>query len=153
LQQSENDNVLVEGVESSPYAVGYFGYAYYEEEQERMRVLSVESVEPSAETVEAGEYPLARPLFMYTTSNIMNEKPQVAAYLNYVLVNVNELIGDVGYFPASTSSLDTSKQKWTAAVSEETVTGLGLDPATLPEVTIDTILVSEGATFGDAAGE
>jgi hypothetical protein len=133
--------------------VGYFGYAYYAEEQDRMRALSIEGVEPSAEAVEAGEYPLARPLFMYTTGPIMNEKPQVAGFLNYVLNNVNDLIRDVGYFPASTQSINESKQKWASAVEEGTLSTLGIDPANLPEVTIDAILVSEGATAGGAAGE
>jgi hypothetical protein len=88
---------------------------------------------------------------MYSTANIMNEKPQVAGFLNYVLNNVNDLIGDVGYFPASTDSLNTSIQKWSATVEEGTLTTLGIDPAGLPEVTIDAITVSEGATSGDAA--
>jgi phosphate transport system substrate-binding protein len=151
LQQSENDNVLVQGVEDSPYAVGYFGYAYYEEEQERLKAVSVEGVEPSGETVEAGEYPLARPLFMYSTANIMNEKPQVAAWLNYVLTNVNDLITDVGYFPASTEAINMSKSRWLTAVDEATVEAMGLDPANLPEPVDVTLLVSEGGTFGDAA--
>jgi phosphate transport system substrate-binding protein len=152
VQLSENDNVLVQGVEGSPYAIGYFGYAYYESEADRMRVLSIEGVEPSGESVEAGEYPLARPLFMYTTANIMNEKPQVAAFLNYTLNNVNALIGDVGYFPASTDTLNTTKGRWITAVSEETLGTLGIDPANVPEVSVDAVTVSEGATFGDAAG-
>jgi phosphate transport system substrate-binding protein len=151
VQLSENDNVLVQGVEASPYAVGYFGYAYYEEEEDRLTALSINGVEPSGESVEAGEYPLARPLFMYTTASIMNEKPQVSGFLNYVLNNVNDLIGDVGYFPASTDSLNTSIQKWSASVEDGTAEALGLDPAELPEVTIDAITVSEGATSGDAA--
>jgi hypothetical protein len=88
---------------------------------------------------------------MYTTGPIMSEKPQVAGWLNYVLNNVNDLIGDVGYFPASTQSINESKQKWTSAVEEGTLETLGVDPANLPEVTIDAILVSEGATAGDAA--
>jgi phosphate transport system substrate-binding protein len=151
LQQSENDNVLVQGVEGSPYAVAYFGYAYYEEEQDRMKALSINGVEPSGETVEAGEYPLARPLFMYSTANIMNEKPQVAGFLNYVLNNVNALIGDVGYFPASTSALETAAARWVVATEDGTVEALGLDPANIPEMEPETLLVSEGGTYGDAA--
>jgi hypothetical protein len=81
----------------------------------------------------------------------MNEKPQIAGFLNYVLNNVNDLIGDVGYFPASTDSLNASVQKWSASVEEGTLSTLGIDPANLPEVTIDAITVSEGATSGDAA--
>ena len=55
---------------------------------------------PSAETVDAGEYKLARPLFIYSDAKIMAEKPQVAAFINFYLTNVNDVIGPVGYFPA-----------------------------------------------------
>ncbi|NJO06161.1 MAG: PstS family phosphate ABC transporter substrate-binding protein [Chloroflexaceae bacterium] len=116
LQQSEDDNVLVQGVEGSPFAIGFFGYAFYEQEGDALRALAIEGVEPSAETVEAGEYPLARPLFMYTTADIMTEKPQVASFINYSLSIVNNVINDVGYFPASEENLNTSRQKWLAVV-------------------------------------
>jgi phosphate transport system substrate-binding protein len=111
-QLSEDDNVLVQGVLGSPYAIGFFGYAYYAENADVMRVLSIEGVEPTAESVDAGEYPLARPLFIYSTADIMQEKPQVAAYINFFLSHVNEEIVDVGYFPASDAALDASKQGW-----------------------------------------
>ena len=61
IQLSEDDNVLVQGVEGSEYAIGYFGYAYYQENADRLNILSVEGVAPTAETAESGEYPLARP--------------------------------------------------------------------------------------------
>jgi ABC-type phosphate transport system substrate-binding protein len=65
----------------------------------------VDGVAPSDATVEDGSYPLARPLFMYTTAEILNEKPQVAAFLHFYLTYVNEEIVDVGYFPASADTL------------------------------------------------
>ncbi len=117
-QLSEDDNVLVQGVQGSPYAVGFFGYAYYEENQDTLNVLGIEGVAPSAATVEDGSYPLARPLFMYTTAEIMLEKPQVAAFLNYYLTYVDEEISSVGYFPASTEALDASKQVWLDATGQ-----------------------------------
>jgi phosphate transport system substrate-binding protein len=116
LQLSEDDNVLVQGVLGSPYAIGYFGYAYYVENADRLRVLSIEGVEPTQETVDKGTYPLARPLFMYSTAKIMKEKPQVAAFLNFVLTHVNEEIRDVGYFPASTEALNAAKRTWLEAM-------------------------------------
>src|SRR5690606_24178337 len=85
LQLSEDDNTLVQGVTGSPYAIGYFGYAYYQENAGALKVISIEGVEPSAENVENGSYPLARPLFLYTTASIMQEKPQVAAFINFYL--------------------------------------------------------------------
>ena len=116
LQLSEDDNVLVQGVEGSPYAIGFFGYAYYEENKDKLNVLSIDGVTPDAATVEGGTYLLARPLFLYSTAKIMQEKPQVAAFINYYLTNVNDEISDVGYFPASTEALDASKQAWLDAM-------------------------------------
>jgi phosphate transport system substrate-binding protein len=116
LQLSEDDNILVQGVEGDKYAIGYFGYAYYQENAGRLKVLKINGVEPSAEHVEDGTYPLARPLFIYSTANIMREKPQVAAFINFFLTYVNEEILEVGYFPASEAALEQARQAWLAAM-------------------------------------
>ena len=116
LQLSEDDNVLVQGVEGSPYAIGYFGYAYYEENADRLRVVSVEGIAPTAETIEGGTYPFARPLFLYATAQIMRDKPQVAAFIDFYLTRVNDVIGRVGYFPASAEVLQASRQAWLDAM-------------------------------------
>jgi len=118
LQLSEDDNVLVQGVLGSPYAIGYFGYAYYYENADTLKVLSINGVEPNAATVDSAEYPLARPLFIYSSANIMREKPQVAAFINYYLTHVNDEITDVGYFPASPEALNASKQAWLDAMGQ-----------------------------------
>lgn len=112
LQLSEDDNVLVQGVEGSEFAIGYFGYAYYQENKDLLKILNIEGIEPVAENVDNGSYPLARPLFIYSTAEIMQEKPQVAAYINFFLTYVDEEIVDVGYFPASDDSLRTSRVNW-----------------------------------------
>jgi phosphate transport system substrate-binding protein len=98
LQMSEDDNVLVQGVEGSPYAIGFFGFAYYQENKDRLTVLSVNGIAPTMETAENNSYPISRPLFIYTTADIMKEKPQVAAFVYFYLSNVNNEILDVGYF-------------------------------------------------------
>jgi phosphate transport system substrate-binding protein len=116
IQFSEDDNVLVQGVEGSPYAIGYFGFAYYVENQGALKALNVDGVSPSEETAENGEYALARPLFMYSDATIMQDKPQVAAFLNFYLTYVNEEILDVGYFPASALALDEARQSWLVAL-------------------------------------
>ncbi|MCB8966863.1 MAG: PstS family phosphate ABC transporter substrate-binding protein [Ardenticatenaceae bacterium] len=113
LELSEDDNVLVQGVLGSPYAIGFFGYAYYAENADTLNILSIEGVSANKENVDNNSYPLARPLFMYTTASIMQEKPQVAAFLNFVLTYVNDEIVDVGYFPASTTALNAAKAAWT----------------------------------------
>lgn len=117
-QLSEDDNVLVQGVLGSPYAVGFFGYAYYAENTDTLKVLSIDGIEPTRETVDAAAYPLARPLFMYTTAGIMREKPQVAAFINFYLTYVNEEVVDVGYFPAPDAALDGAKKAWLEATGQ-----------------------------------
>jgi len=115
LQLSEDDNVLVQGVEGSPYAIGYFGYAYYQENADKLKALSVGGVAPTAETAENNTYPLSRPLYMYSDALILAEKPQVAAFINFYLTFVNEEILDVGYFPASAAALNGARQAWVDA--------------------------------------
>jgi len=115
-QLSEDDNVLVQGVLGSPYAIGYFGYAYYKENADQMNILSIDGVTPDEVFVEDGSYPLARPLFIYSDATIMQEKPQVAAFINFFLTYVNEEIGEVGYFPASEKALEEAQMKWLDAV-------------------------------------
>ena len=115
-QFSEDDNVLVQGVEGSEFAVGYFGFAYYQENADRLNILSVEGVTPDAETAESGEYPLARPLFIYSDAKIMQEKPQVAAFILFYLENVGDEILDVGYFPVSDAKLQEGLDAWHAAI-------------------------------------
>ena len=108
--------MLVQGILGSPYAIGFFGYAYYAENADTLNVLSIDNVEPSAATVDSNEYPLARPLFIYSDASIMQEKPQVAAYINFFLTYVNEEIVVVGYFPASDAALESSRSNWLDAV-------------------------------------
>jgi phosphate transport system substrate-binding protein len=117
-QLSEDDNVLVQGVLGSPYAIGFFGYAYYAENEDVLKILSVEGVEPTGETVDSGEYPLARPLFIYSTAEIISEKPQVGSFINFYLTYVDDEIVDVGYFPASTDALDAARQAWLDAMGQ-----------------------------------
>ena len=112
IQLSEDDNVLVQGVLGSPYAIGYFGYAYYVENADTLKILHIEGVEPNQANVDNGSYPLARPLFIYSDATIMMEKPQVAAFINFFLTYVNEEVVDVGYFPAPQADLDAAREAW-----------------------------------------
>lgn len=105
IQFSEDDNVLVAGVEGSPYAIGFFGFAYYQADQERMRAVLVNGVEPNEQTGSSGEYPLSRPLFIFSAPSIMQAKPQVAAFINYYLQGANTQLGtgsdQIGYIPTN----------------------------------------------------
>ena len=115
-QFSEDDNVLVQGVAGDKYAIGYFGYAYYNENTDKLKALAVNDVEPSKANVDNDSYPLSRPLFMYSDAKIMAEKPQVAAFIAFYLANVNNEILDVGYFPAADKALYSAWGAWYAAV-------------------------------------
>lgn len=118
LQLSEDDNILVQGVEGEVNAIGYFGYAYFEENAGRLGILDIEGVEASAESVDANTYPLARPLFIYTTASIMQEKPQVAGFVNFYLSYVEEEVERVGYFPATEEAYNGARMTWLEAMGE-----------------------------------
>ncbi|MGB4585690.1 MAG: phosphate-binding protein, partial [Rectinemataceae bacterium] len=82
----------------------------------KLKALAVNSIAPSGETVDAGTYPLSRPLFLYSDARIIQEKPQVAAFLTYYLTYVNDLIVKVGYFPAPAAAMKASKSALAAAM-------------------------------------
>ena len=100
--QSEDDNVLVTGVEGDKYSLGYFGYAYYKENSDRLKLLAVDSgdgkcVLPTAETVRDNSYkPLSRPLFLYVRNTSL-ARPEVAQFVEFYLKRVGELVPQVGY--------------------------------------------------------
>ncbi|KIL48534.1 phosphate-binding protein [Jeotgalibacillus alimentarius] len=102
---SEDDNVLVQGVMGSPNAIGYFGYAYYLENQDTIKVVPIDNgdgpVEPNNETIESGEYaPLSRPLFTYVRNDTVAEDPAVADFIMFAIENAGELAEAVGYVSA-----------------------------------------------------
>lgn len=116
LQLSEDDNVLVQGILGSPYAIGFFGYAYYVENADALNLVAVDGVAPDEVTVEDGSYLLARPLLVYSDAGIMNGKPQVAAFIHFYLSFVNEEGVDVGYFPASEAAMQSGWDNFNAAM-------------------------------------
>jgi phosphate transport system substrate-binding protein len=100
---SENDLDLVEGVASQPNALGYFGFAYYEESAQRLRPVAVNSgagcVLPSRETIADGSYaPLSRPLYLYVNHASLT-RPEVQAFVRFTLDQATELVDMVGYVP------------------------------------------------------
>ena len=117
-QMSEDDNILAQGVEGDKGAIGYFGYAYYAESGGKLKILKVDGVEPNFTTAEDGTYPLSRPLYIYSSVDVLTAKPQVASFISYYLSSVNEEIEAAGYFPASAAALDEAETNWTTAAGQ-----------------------------------
>lgn len=101
---SEDDNVLVQGVIGSVNALGYFGYAFYVENQDALRAVPIDNgsgpVEPSIETIADQSYaPLSRPLFIYVNAEMVQTDPALQEFVRYYLATSDELAPDVGYIP------------------------------------------------------
>ncbi len=101
FQASEDDNILVQGVAGDRFALGYFGYAYYAENRDRLKLLEVDGgagcVAPSDATIEDGSYsPLSRPLFVYVKHAAL-ARPEVSAYVEFMLEEAPTLVPATGY--------------------------------------------------------
>lgn len=97
-QASEDDNVIVQGVEGSKGAMGYFGFTYYEENSSRLKALSVNGVTPSPETVQDGTYtPLGRQLFIYPSKQALSAKPQLKAFVEFYVENIDQVVEEGGF--------------------------------------------------------
>lgn len=95
---SEDDNVLVQGVTADKNAIGYFGYAYYLENKDKLQVVTVNGVEPTNDTIESGEYsPLSRPLFVYVSNAAVKENEATYDFIKFTLENAGEMAEVVGY--------------------------------------------------------
>ena len=106
VESSEDDNVLVQGISGTEGAVGFFGYTYYEENQDTLKALEIDSgngcVAPSAETAQAGEYtPLARPLFIYVNNAKYAENAATAEYVDFYIENLEKIAEAAKYIPLS----------------------------------------------------
>ena len=112
---SEDDNVLVTGIEGSKGGLGFFGFAYYTENADRLNLVGVDGgsgcVKPTSETVLDGTYdPLSRPLYIYV-KNTELERPEVTAMVEYLLGDGRELIDEVGYVQLPESEYESALAK------------------------------------------
>ena len=121
--QSEDDNTLVIGVEGSTYAIGFFGFAYYVENQDKLKALEIDGekgagcVGPTAETINDNSYaPLSRPLFIYPNTTARRRDPELQAFVDFYLDNTNALSTEVGYVALPDDLLQASKDAWATAV-------------------------------------
>jgi phosphate transport system substrate-binding protein len=101
---SEDDNVLVQGVSKDPNALGYFGFAYYEANQNKLKAVAInngkESVLPSRKTVERARYqPLSRPLFIYVNARSAQTNPAVKEFVDFYIKKAPTSVSSVGYVP------------------------------------------------------
>ena len=121
--QSEDDNVLVTGVAGDANAIGYFGYAYYVENKDKLKALEVDGgkgcVAPTDATIGDGTYtPLSRPLFIYPNTGNAKESPALAAYVDFYLANAAKLAAEVGYIPVPDTLAQQQLSNWGSAVPQ-----------------------------------
>ena len=112
---SADDNVLVQGVAGDRNALGYFGFAYYTENSDKVRAVAIDNgsgcVAPTVETIESGAYaPLARPLYIYVNRASLDEE-LVAAFLRFYMESAAELAREVGYVPAAAAVYEQNLQE------------------------------------------
>ena len=101
---SEDDDVLVQEVSKDPNALGYFGFAYYEANLNKLKAVAVnnnkEAVLPSRQTVEKAQYqPLSRPLFIYVNVEAAQTKPAVKNFVDFYIKKAPTSVSSVGYVP------------------------------------------------------
>ncbi len=120
--QSEDDNVLVQGVAGDENALGYFGYTYLAENSDKLKGVAVDGgegcIEPTAETIKDGSYkPLSRPLFIYV-SNASLAREEVQGFAEFYLDNVSQILDDgtVKYVSLPDTDLQASKDALSSAI-------------------------------------
>jgi phosphate transport system substrate-binding protein len=88
-EASEDDNVLVQGVSGDQNALGYFGYSYYVNNKDKLKVLAVDGVEPTTASIRSGEYLLSRPLFIYVSAKALKNNKSVKPFVDFYLAEQN----------------------------------------------------------------
>jgi phosphate transport system substrate-binding protein len=122
-QPTEQDNLIVQGVQGSEFAIGYFGFSYFYNNPDSVTALSIDNgsgcVEPSIETAKSGEYtPLSRPLFTYVSRSALTEE-HVAEFARFFVEQSGnqELVADrVGYVPNDESTVDEELETLETAI-------------------------------------
>jgi phosphate transport system substrate-binding protein len=112
-EPSEDDNVLVQGVEGEDGGLGYFGFSYYEQNQDKLNLVGIdaggECIKPDADNIQDGSYkPLSRPLLMYPSKKAL-KRPEVKAFMDYVVENYQAIAEASQIVPMSTAQADKSK--------------------------------------------
>jgi phosphate transport system substrate-binding protein len=118
MSVSEDDNVLVKGVEGDIDAIGYFGFAYYKENSKLLRAVPVDGgkgpVAPSDATILDGTYsPFSRPLFLYVSRKAA-DRPEVAGFVDFTIRKASDLSAEVGYTPLPPAMGSVVERNWTS---------------------------------------
>jgi phosphate transport system substrate-binding protein len=113
---SEDDNVLVQGIQGDPGALGFFGLSYYLNNQEQLKLIEIDNgdgcVKPNEKTVRTGKYqPLSRPLFIYVRRKSARDSV-VQAFTNFYLENAGDLAQQVGYVPLQQNEYKLVQQRF-----------------------------------------
>ncbi|MDP8956413.1 MAG: PstS family phosphate ABC transporter substrate-binding protein [Actinomycetota bacterium] len=113
---SEDDNVLVQGIAGDANALGYFGYAYFQQNTEKLKAVAVDGgngcVAPNEQTITSGQYaPLSRPIFIYVKKEAAG-RPEVRAFVDFYLQVMNDLTPQVGYIPVPQQVLAEERAEW-----------------------------------------
>ncbi len=120
---SEDDNVLVEGVAGDKNALGYFGYAYYAENEDTLTALGVatkgdlsDCVTPSPDTIRDGSYPLSRPLFIYVKADSI-KRAEVQEFVRFYISNAEKIVTESDFVPQPKDVYQADAQKIEAAIA------------------------------------
>lgn len=112
---SEDDNMLVQGVAADKNAIGFFGYAYYLENQDTLKAVTIDGVEPNNKTIETGEYtPLSRPLFIYVSNKAYAENEAVKNFIDYSIDAAGDMAEAVGYVRLPDEEYDKAREALTS---------------------------------------
>ncbi|HMO14166.1 MAG TPA: PstS family phosphate ABC transporter substrate-binding protein [Pirellulaceae bacterium] len=121
---SEDDRVLIRGIKEDPYAIGFFGFAYYQPERENLRAVRIENpygvaIEPTAESISSGEYtPFSRPLFIYVNAESFR-RWEVKEFVKFWLEHASQIALDAGSVPLPEEIYDLSKQRLESGSSDQ----------------------------------
>lgn len=146
---SEDDNVIVQGIAGDESALGFFGYAYYEQSKDKLKVLPVDDgkpdngagpIMPSVESVRNGSYqPLSRPIFIYVSEKAL-ARAEVGAFIKFYLANAAKLTREVGYVPLPEKAYALAQVRVDKRVTGSLFGGKGSQVG----VSIEALLAKEG---------
>jgi phosphate transport system substrate-binding protein len=113
-EASEDDNVLVQGVSGDENALGYFGYSYYLNNRDTLKLLSLDGVTPTEDTIRSGDYLLSRPLFIYVSTDALKNNKAVKPFVDFYLAeqNLDRLVEAAKYVTLTSSLADESRTQY-----------------------------------------